>query len=136
MKSSKLTKETLLNLGQGDRGFPDFRVGDRIAVDQKVVEGDKERIQTFEGDVIALHRKGISTTFTVRRIGVHGVAVERILPYYSPLITAVRLVNKGNVRRAKLYYVRERVGRAARIEEALITSTDVAKQAQESESAA
>ena len=117
MKSSKITKETLLDLGCGARGFPDFRVGDKIAINQKVVEGDKERIQTFEGDVIAIRHKGISSTFTVRRIGVHGIAVERIFPYYSPLIAAVRLVGRGKTRRAKLYYIRERIGKAARIKE-------------------
>lgn len=120
MKSAKYTKETISAVGTHDRSFPEFQVGDTVAVDQKVVEGDKSRTQTFEGDVISIHNHGISSTFTVRRIGAHGVAVERIYPYFSPLIEAIKLVRKGDVRRAKLYYVRDRVGKAARIKEKIV----------------
>jgi large subunit ribosomal protein L19 len=121
MKAKQYTKETIRDVGATDRNFPDFRVGDTIAVEQKVTEGDKSRIQLFEGDVIAYRHSGISTTFTVRRIGAHGVAVERIFPYYSPLVQGIRLIKKGDVRRARLYYLRKRVGRAARIKEQLKT---------------
>jgi large subunit ribosomal protein L19 len=81
MKAKKYTKETIKDYGIVDRGFPSFKVGDTIAVDQRVIEGDKTRIQVFEGDVIAFHKSGISTTFTLRRIGAHAVAVERYFPY-------------------------------------------------------
>lgn len=121
MKAKTYTKETVTGVGAVDRGFPEFRVGDTIAVDQKIIEGDKSRIQTFEGDVIALHNNGIATTFTVRRIGAHSAPVERIFPYYSPLINGIRLVRQGVVRRAKLYYLRDRVGKAARIQEKVIS---------------
>jgi large subunit ribosomal protein L19 len=128
MKAKKYTKETIKNVGILDRGFPTFKVGDTITVNQKIVEKvvekgvatQKTRIQAFEGDVIAYHNNGISTTFTIRRIGVHGVPVERIFPYFSPLIDSIRLIRKGEVRRAKLYYLRERVGKSARIKEKML----------------
>lgn len=126
MKADKYTKETICTIGIVDRGFPKFNVGDTIAVDQKVIEGDKSRIQTFEGDVIAMRKHGISSTFTVRRLGAHGVSVERIFPYYSPLIETIRLVKNGEVRRAKLYYIRDRVGKAARIKEKVMSSAATA----------
>lgn len=122
MKTNKYTKETINSIDLPQHNFPDFKVGDTVAVEQKVIEGDKSRIQTFEGDVIAMRKGGASTTFTVRRISAHGVAVERIFPLYSPLIHAIRLVKQGQVRRAKLYYLRDRVGKAARIQEKVTTS--------------
>ena len=121
MKPDFLTKETVLDLGKKDRGFPEFRVGDTIEVAQKVKEGDKERIQLFKGDVIAFHRKGIATTFTVRRIGADKVGVERVFPYFAPVVDNIKVVKRGDVRRAKLYYVRDRVGKAARIKEKILT---------------
>lgn len=127
MKANKYTKETIKQVGIIDRNFPEFRVGDTIAIEQKVLEGEKSRIQTFEGDVIAMHNCGISTTITVRRIGAHNVGVERIFPYHSPLIHAIRVVRRGLVRRAKLYYLRDRVGKAARIKEKVISEADKAK---------
>jgi len=117
MKAQKYTKETICTVGVQDKKFPEFFVGDTIVVSQRIKEGDKERIQLFEGDVIAMKKRGAATTFTVRKIGAHGIAVERIFPYYSPLVKAVELVKSGDVRRAKLYYVRERVGKAARLKE-------------------
>ena len=93
-----------------------FRPGDRVAVDVKVVEGDRARVQTFEGDVIAMSGSGINRTFTVRKIS-QGIGVERIFPLHSPNINKIRLVRAGKVRRAKLYYLRELRGRAARIKE-------------------
>ena len=121
MKAQTLTKETILDLGTEDRGFPQFRVGDTIEVSQIVKEGNKERIQKFIGDVIADHTNGISSTFTVRKIGANSIGVERIFPYYSPIIADIKLIKYGKVRRAKLYYVRNLVGKAARIKEKIMT---------------
>jgi large subunit ribosomal protein L19 len=97
-----------------NRKIPAFRPGDTVRVHAKVVEGDRERIQVFEGVVIRIRRRGPASTFTVRRIS-HGVGIERIFPYYSPLIDKVELVRVGRVRRARLYYLRDRVGKATRI---------------------
>ncbi len=93
-----------------------FRPGDRVAVDVKVVEGNRTRVQTFEGDVIAMSGSGINRTFTVRKIS-QGIGVERIFPLHSPNINKIRLVRAGKVRRAKLYYLRQLRGKAARIKE-------------------
>ena len=95
---------------------PHFRAGDRVAVEVRVVEGNRTRVQTFEGDVIALSGSGINRTFTVRKIS-EGVGVERIFPFHSPSIAKIKVVRRGKVRRAKLYYLRELRGRAARIKE-------------------
>ncbi|MEE9161723.1 MAG: 50S ribosomal protein L19 [Candidatus Neomarinimicrobiota bacterium] len=95
---------------------PQFRAGDRVAVNVRVVEGSRTRVQTFEGDVIALSGAGINRTFTVRKIS-EGVGVERIFPLHSPSIAKIKVVRRGKVRRAKLYYLRELRGRAARIKE-------------------
>jgi large subunit ribosomal protein L19 len=127
VKARKYTKETVMDIGTYDRKFPKFRVGDAIAVAQKIKEGDKERTQMFEGDVIAMRNHGIATTFTVRRIGANSVAVERIFSYYSPLIEAVTFLRRGKVRRAKLYYIRERIGKAARVKELIMTKEQQAK---------
>ncbi len=122
MKAKKYTRETISTIGIIDRGFPLFRVGDALEVVQRIVEGGKVvRTQVFEGDVIALRRHGISSTFTLRRIGAHGVAVERVFPLYSPLIESINYLRKGDVRRAKLYYLRNRVGKAARVREKIVT---------------
>jgi large subunit ribosomal protein L19 len=94
--------------------IPAFDSGDHIRVHVRVVEGDKERIQPFEGDVISIRGVGTSKTFTVRKIS-SGVGVERIFPYNSPKIAKVEVLKKGNVRRAKLYYLRNLSGKAARI---------------------
>lgn len=117
MKARRLTKETILNYGIEERNFPDFRVGDTIEVSQVVKEGDKERLQKFEGDVIDMKHNGISSTFTVRKIGANSVGIERIYPYYSKNVADVKLVRHGKVRRANLGYIRERVGKAAYVEE-------------------
>ena len=124
MKAKGLTRETILGLATADRNFPDFEVGDAIAVSQWIKEGAKSRVQVFEGDVIAMHKNGISTTFTVRKIGADSVAIERIYPMYSPLIDSIKLVHKGDVRRAKLYYMRERVGKKARVKERVFTKQE------------
>src|SRR5215469_17921513 len=93
---------------------PDFRIGDRIEVHQKILDGAKERIQVFEGDVIARHNGGIRETVTVRRL-VQGEGVERIFPIHSPRIAKIVVKKAGLVRRAKLYYLRDRVGKATKI---------------------
>ena len=95
---------------------PDFRAGDTLAVHVRVIEGDKERIQIFEGVCIKLRGAGINRTFTVRKIS-HGVGVERIFPLHSPRIAKIELKRQGKVRRAKLYYLRDLRGKAARIKE-------------------
>lgn len=121
MKAIKLTKETICGFGLEPRKFPEFAVGDAIAISQWVTEGAKKRVQIFQGDVIAFHKNGISTTFTVRRIGANNVPVERIYPFYSPIIDSIEVVKRGSVRRAKLYYIRGRVGKSARIKERIMT---------------
>lgn len=121
MKAQKFTKETIKHVAAVKHGFPDFSVGDTIAISQRIKEGDKERLQLFEGDVIAVHKNGASSTFTVRKIAAHGVAVERILPFHSPLIKSIKIIKHGDVRRAKLYYVRDREGKSARIKERILT---------------
>lgn len=117
MRAKKLTRETLLQMGVADRKFPEFSPGDAVRVAQRIKEGEKERVQYFEGDVIAIHNNGAATTFTVRRIAANGVAVERIFPYYSPRVESIEYLREGDVRRAKLYYMRERIGRRARVKE-------------------
>ena len=121
MKAKHYTKETILQMGTHERTFDPFTIGDAVKVSQKIKEGDKERIQIFEGDVIAMHNKGIASTFTVRKIGANAIPVERIFPYYSPRIEHVEFIRKGKVRRAKLYYMRDRIGKAARIAEKVLT---------------
>ena len=95
---------------------PDFNVGDTLRVFVKVVEGNRERLQAFEGTVIAIKGSGISKTFTVRRLS-YGVGVERVFPMHSPNVVDVKVVRSGKVRRAKLYYLRDRVGKAAKVKE-------------------
>lgn len=96
--------------------IPDFSPGDTVKVHVRVVEGGRERVQVFEGVVIAINGGGINRTFTVRKVS-FGVGVERIFPVNAPIIQKVEVARKGDVRRAKLYYLRDRVGKAARIRE-------------------
>jgi large subunit ribosomal protein L19 len=98
--------------------IPNLEIGDYIKVHAKIIEGNRERIQVFEGTVIAKKGSGLKETFTVRRVS-YGVGVERIFPVNSPRIDHIELVRKGVVRRAKLYYLRDRVGKAAKIKERL-----------------
>jgi large subunit ribosomal protein L19 len=100
--------------GQSKREIPALRPGETVRVHVKVVEGKKERTQIFEGIIIALSGSGSRATFTVRKIS-YGVGVERIFPIHSPRIDKVEVVSRGKVRRAKLYYLRERSGKAARL---------------------
>ncbi|HVO03971.1 MAG TPA: 50S ribosomal protein L19 [Candidatus Cybelea sp.] len=96
--------------------LPAFRPGDTVKVNVKVVEGDRERVQAFEGVVIARKNAGLNSSFTVRKIS-YGEGVERVFPLYSPRLTSVEVIRSGDVRRAKLYYLRGRRGKAARISE-------------------
>ncbi|MCG0274636.1 MAG: 50S ribosomal protein L19 [Thermosediminibacteraceae bacterium] len=98
------------------KDIPDFRPGDTVRVYTKVVEGNRERIQVFEGVVIARKGGGLRETFTVRKVS-YGVGVERIFPLHSPRIEKIEVVQRGKVRRAKLYYLRNLKGKAARIKE-------------------
>jgi len=93
---------------------PKFNVGDVVKVHVKITEGDKSRIQVFEGTVIAKKHGGINETFTVRRVA-HGCGIERVFPLHSPSVDKVEIVREGVVRRAKLYYLRDRVGKAAKV---------------------
>ncbi len=96
--------------------LPPFSIGDTVRVDVNIREGERERIQAFEGTVIARKGSGISETFTVRRVS-YGVGVERVFPIHSPNVKNVQVVRRGNVRRAKLYFLRHRVGKAAKVKE-------------------
>ena len=95
---------------------PSFEIGDTIRIGVKIREGERERIQEFEGTVIAKNGSGISETFTVRRVS-YGVGVERVFPVHSPNVAKVELVRNGKVRRSKLYYLRDRVGKSAKVKE-------------------
>lgn len=96
--------------------FPAFKPGDNITVNYKIIEGSKERIQSFKGDVIKTQGNGATASFTVRKIS-DGVGVERVFPFFSPNIESIQLNKTGNVRRAKLFYQRSRSGKSARIRE-------------------
>ena len=96
--------------------YPNFRAGDNVTVSYKIIEGSKERIQDFRGDVIQISGKGMTKTFTVRKIS-YGVGVERIFPVHAPVIEKIEVVRKGEVRRAKLFYLRDLRGKAAKIRE-------------------
>lgn len=98
------------------RQVPDFKAGDTIKVNVFVAEGNKERLQAFEGVCIARSNRGFNSTFTIRKIS-HGEGVERVFPIYSPMLESIKLVRKGKVRRSKLYYLRQRSGKSARIAE-------------------
>ena len=95
---------------------PQFSVGDTVRVSVNIREGERERIQQFEGTVIARKGSGVGETFTVRRVS-YGVGVERVFPLHSPNVKGIKIVRKGRVRRAKLYFLRDRVGKAAKVKE-------------------
>jgi large subunit ribosomal protein L19 len=105
-----------LDREQMDREVPDFAPGDTVVVHVKVKEGTRERLQAFEGVVIARKNRGLNSSFTVRKVS-HGEGVERVFQTYSPAIAKIDLKRRGDVRRAKLYYLRDRTGKAARIKE-------------------
>ena len=107
---------TLIENEQMRLDLPEFRTGDTVKVHVKIVEGARERIQVFEGVVIARTRKGSRTSFTVRKIS-YGIGVERVFPLHSPMLDKIEVVTRGQVRRSKLYYLRKLKGKAARIKE-------------------
>ena len=109
----QLEKDQIARL-TAERPVPDFRPGDTVRVNVRVIEGNRERIQAFEGVCIARRNRGINSSFTVRKIS-YGEGVERIFPLYSPRIESIEVVRRGRVRRAKRYYLRGRRGKAARI---------------------
>lgn len=125
MKAQGYTRETIISMG-ATRSLPEFRAGDTVRVAERIKEGEKERIQYFEGDVIALHTRGVASTVIVRRIGANGVAVERIFPLHSEKFD-FEFIREGDVRRAKLYYLRERVGKHARVQERVRTHEEKSK---------
>ena len=105
-----------ISAGMLKEDAPQIKIGDTVRVHVRITEGDKSRIQMFEGTVIAKNNSGIAETFTVRRIS-YGVGVERVFPVHSPNVAKVETVRSGKVRRAKLYYLRDRVGKAAKVKE-------------------
>ena len=109
----QLEAEAIQNLG---KDIPEFRAGDTLRVGVKVVEGTRERVQNFEGVVIARSNRGMGSNFTVRKMS-FGEGVERVFPLYSPIVDSITVVRRGVVRRAKLYYLRGRTGKSARIAE-------------------
>ncbi len=113
---SDIIKE--LEAEQMNDNIPDFSPGDTVIVQVKVKEGERERLQAFEGVVIAKRNRGLNSAFTVRKIS-HGEGVERVFQTYSPMLANIKVKRKGRVRRAKLYYLRGRTGKAARIKEKL-----------------
>jgi large subunit ribosomal protein L19 len=105
-----------LERAQMKREVPDFGPGDTVVVEVKVKEGERERVQAYEGVVIARKNRGLNSSFTVRKMS-HGEGVERVFQTYSPALGSISIKRRGNVRRAKLYFLRDRTGKAARIEE-------------------
>jgi large subunit ribosomal protein L19 len=100
-----------------DKEVPEFKAGDTLRLGIRIQEGDKTRVQKFEGVCIAIKGTGANKTFTIRKIGANGIGVERIFPIYSQSIESIEVLKRGRVRRAKLYYLRNRQGKAARIKE-------------------
>ena len=107
-----------INAEQLNRDLPQFAPGDTVVVSVKVKEGNRERLQAFEGVCIAIRNRGLNSAFTVRKIS-HGTGVERVFQTHSPMIDSIKVKRKGDVRRAKLYYLRGREGKSARIKEKL-----------------
>ncbi|AZQ85583.1 50S ribosomal protein L19 [Colwellia sp. Arc7-635] len=107
-----------LEAEQMKQDVPAYRPGDTVVVQVKVTEGDKSRLQAFEGVVIAIKNRGINSAFTVRKIS-NGIGVERVFQTHSPIVDSIEIKRRGDVRQAKLYYLRERSGRSARIKEKL-----------------
>lgn len=108
----------IISEGSLKKELPEFNIGDTVRVSVRIKEGERERIQVFEGTVIAKKHGGIAETFTVRRFS-YGVGVERVFPIHSPFVEKVEVVRKGKVRRAKLYYLRQRTGKAAKVKQKL-----------------
>ncbi|MGC6535745.1 MAG: 50S ribosomal protein L19 [Candidatus Puniceispirillaceae bacterium] len=117
--------QNVVAASQEQRPVPEFGAGDTVRVSVRVVEGSRERVQAFEGVCIARKNKGVSSSFTVRKIS-YGEGVERVFPLYSPQIQKIDVIRRGRVRRAKLYYLRGRTGKAARIAEKTRQSSNAA----------
>lgn len=115
-----------LNAEQMKQDIPEFKAGDTVIVRVKVIEGDRERVQPYEGVVIAMSNRGLNSSFTVRKIS-HGEGVERVFQTHSPIIEGISVKRRGDVRKAKIYHLRELRGRAARIREKLPTNAPSAK---------
>ena len=124
-----LEAETVAALSEGKK-IPEFRPGDTLRVGVKVVEGDRSRVQMYEGVCIARSNKGVNSNFTVRKIS-FGEGVERVFPLYSPIVDSIEVVRRGAVRRAKLYYLRGRRGKSARIAERREARVEKASESQE-----
>ena len=118
-----------IEAAQMKKELDQFKVGDTVKVHFKIVEGKNERVQIYEGLVIAIKNSKVGKTFTVRKIS-YGVGVERVFPLHSPRIVKVEVVRPGKVRRAKLYYIREKIGKGAKIKELIVKKSSVAKAAQ------
>jgi len=127
----KYEKSQLKNL-TSDKSYPEFNAGDTIKVHLKIKEGEKERVQVFEGVCIAKKNAGLNSAFTVRKIS-YGEGIERVIPLFSPQISKIELVKSGDVRRSKLYYLRERSGKSARISEKNVFSKTDSKVSDTSE---
>ena len=121
MSKNKIIQRT--EKDQMDKELPEFGPGDSVVVQVKIKEGDRERLQAYEGVVIGKRSRALNSSFTVRKIS-HGVGVERTFQTYSPLVDSVKVKRRGDVRQAKLYYLRELAGRAARITEKLEKKSD------------
>ncbi len=115
-----------INAAQLKSDVPEFRPGDTVVVQVKVVEGDRQRLQAFEGVVIARRNRGVNSSFTVRKVS-NGEGVERVFQTHSPIIDSITVKRRGDVRRAKLYYLRERSGKSARIKERLVAREESPK---------
>ncbi len=119
---SEITKEEIMDAlkkiaeSSVKETTPEFHIGDTVKVSVNIREGERERIQMFEGTVIARRGSGVAETFTVRRVS-YGVGVERVFPLHSPNVVDVKVIRRGKVRRSKLYYLRDRVGKAAKVKE-------------------
>lgn len=122
MSRERLIEE--LELAQLKKNIPDFRVGDTVKVETKIIEGNKERIQSITGTVIAKRGKGLSETFALYRIA-YGAAMERVFPVHSPRVGKIEVLKEGKVCRSKLYYVRGEFGRKAKVKERLISKRKV-----------
>ncbi len=122
MNKNKIIQQ--IEKDQMNKELPEFGAGDSVVVQVKIKEGDRERLQAFEGVVIGKRNRGLNSSFTVRKIS-HGVGVERTFQTYSPTVDSLKLKRRGDVRQAKLYYLRELAGRAARIGEKLEKKSDV-----------
>ena len=121
MNKNKIIQQ--IEEAQMGKNLPEFGPGDSVVVQVRIKEGDRERLQAFEGVVIGKRSRGLNSSFTVRKIS-HGVGVERTFQTYSPTVDSLKLKRRGDVRQAKLYYLRELAGRAARISEKLEKKTD------------